>query len=172
MGEGRGAGKRQLKRLFQQKPAKYHKVVSIAELGLHDCRRAQDGRIHEVRVVWFSGRGGRVVVLQLLLPEGVDEVGFCVVGRGFYEGGLFLGFAEFGVAFAEGVEPFFFGGGGYEGVDVYGSGERSISYGVLFGICALEGISYFLVLGSRETIVKAQLMRTLGLKLAWILFYY
>lgn len=154
MREGGGGGECQLERVLQQEAAEDHEVVAVAVLRLHDGGRLQARRVHEVRVVGLAQGIPRVVVLQLLLPEGVDEVGFQVVGRVLDEGGFLALLADVRVALAEGVEPLLLGCFDNEWVDVYGSARVSGGDG--------EGseAAYFLVAGSRDTIVKVHFTST------------
>jgi hypothetical protein len=74
MRKSRRSRKRQFKRLLQQKPAKDHEVVSISVLGLHDGGCLEARGVHEVRVVWHAEFVVGIVILELFLPEGMDEV--------------------------------------------------------------------------------------------------
>jgi hypothetical protein len=67
-----------------------------------------------------------IVVLELLLPKGMDEVRLEVVWSVLYESGLFALFADFGVALAEREEVLLFGRLDNEGIDVDGSVARLV----------------------------------------------
>jgi hypothetical protein len=62
-----------------------------------------------------------IMVLELLLPKGVDEVRLEVVRGVLYESGFFALLADFGVALAECIQVLFFGRLDNEGIDIDGS---------------------------------------------------
>ena len=59
------------------------------------------------------------MVLQLLLPEGVYEVAFEIVGRMFEQGSIAALLAHLGVAFAQSIQTFLFSRLDDQGVDIY-----------------------------------------------------
>lgn len=101
--------------------------MAVAVLWLHYSGRPEARFVHEVDVVWLAKVIVGIVVLELLLPEGMDKVGFEVVWGVFYEGGFFVLPADFGIAFAEGVEAFFFGSLDNKGVDIDGPARLLVS---------------------------------------------
>ena len=51
--------------LFQEKPSKDHKVVSIAVLRLHDRSSLEACRVHEMEVVWLTQLIVRVCITSI-----------------------------------------------------------------------------------------------------------
>jgi hypothetical protein len=104
MGKGCGTGERELEGLFQEETTKDHEVVAVAELRLHDRRSLYLRSVHEVCIVGFACLIVRVVVLQLLLPEGVDQIAFEIVRGMLNERSLVSFFPNLGATFPQGVE--------------------------------------------------------------------
>ena len=117
MRHGRRARERQLESRLEQEAAEDHKVVAVAVLRLHDLHGLDLGRGHPEGGGGLARRGVRIVVVELLEPEGVDEVALLVVGRLLAEGELGAGFLEVVVLLADGEDAFFFWAGGPKGAD-------------------------------------------------------
>ncbi len=86
MRDGRGAGEGQLEGGLEEEAAEDHEVVAVAVLGLHDLDRVHLGLLHEGGGGGLPGWRGGVVPVELEEPEGVDEIGFRVVGGLLLEG--------------------------------------------------------------------------------------
>ena len=117
MRHGRRTRKGQFKRTLEQEAAKDHEVVSIAVLRLHDLHRLDLGALHPDGRGGFASRGVGIVIVELLEPEGVDEIAFFVVGRLFAQREFGRGFLEVVVLFTGGENAFFFCVGGSQRAD-------------------------------------------------------
>lgn len=123
--KGGGGGEGELERLLQKEATEDHEVVAVAVLGLHDGGRLEARFVHVVDVVRSAEVIVGVVVLQLLLPECMDEVRLEVIGCVFDKGGFFALFADLGVARAELEAASLFGSFDDEGVYIDGPGTWS-----------------------------------------------
>lgn len=74
MGKTGGGAESELEGLFEEEATKDHEVVSVSVLWLHDGGSGQTSLLHLEDVVGLAHRIGGVMVLQLLLPHGVNEV--------------------------------------------------------------------------------------------------
>jgi hypothetical protein len=95
------------------------------------------------------------MVLNLLLPEGMDEVALEVIRCVLEQGCVASLLANLGVAFAERVQALLLWCLDNQRVDVHWPAQ-SFSIPKFHELC----MSYFFVPGSSETIVKVQLINT------------
>lgn len=61
--------------------AEDHEVMSVPVLRLHDARSTQSRCIHELHISGFPQRVVRVMILQLPLPDRMDQVALFIIRR-------------------------------------------------------------------------------------------
>lgn len=95
------------------------------------------------------------MILELFLPKSMNEITFKIVGSMLEKGCIAPLFANFRIALSKCIQAFLFRGLNYEGIHVHWPrntvSKLTIQY--VYGL-------HFFVVGSNDTIVKVQLIKT------------